>query len=288
MIQEIAIADAYAQAFEFVKNPSEHGLSNKTVDGALVFQQNPKYKDLKPGDFTDDTVRTIASYWTINYRPWDLTPELYFISIGDAFWAFHRKDWSKRFQEFMENNKDYINDCLDKIVKRDTNGAIMGILPFGLLDSIYEVKTMAAMHAFSTHSASTIPYAQAAALCVYYLRNNKYKNAISGLRNFLLDNVEELSIVKGSPGSMRAIDTFNVVLRQIEKAYERQMSMTELVIDCVDLGGDTDTIAALSAGIYSNSYHYQHSADDFVDKNFNSIERDKPENRKFLAELKKV
>lgn len=31
MIREMAIADAYAQAFEFVKNPSEHGLKNQLI-----------------------------------------------------------------------------------------------------------------------------------------------------------------------------------------------------------------------------------------------------------------
>lgn len=287
MLKEIAIADAYAQAFEFVKNPKEKSLKNQIKDGRLNFQQNPKYPDLKPADFTDDTIRTMAAYSCISEnRPENLTPELHFCRIHEYFWEYYRKGWSGRFQKFMEEHYgSYSHQFINKIVKRDTNGAIMGVLPFGLLDSIYKVKTTAAMHAFSTHSASTIPYAQAAALCVYYLKGNPQKDAISKLKNFLLDNIEELRIVRGDPWSMKAVDTFNVALDQIEKADKKQSCMTELVMDCVNLGGDTDTIAALCVGIYSHSWHYVNNADYFVDRNFGNIEKGKPENRNLLEEI---
>jgi hypothetical protein len=86
MIKEIAIADAYAQAFEFVKNPETYGLKNRLVDGKLNFQQNPKYPELKPGNFTDDTIRTIASCWTMmeldhDRFPHNLPLESYFVKI---------------------------------------------------------------------------------------------------------------------------------------------------------------------------------------------------------------
>lgn len=288
MISEMAIADAYAQAFEFVKNPAEHGLKNQLVNGKLNFQQNPKYPELSPGDFTDDTIRTMAAYSCLSKSgQGQLTPELHFCRIYEYFWGFYRKGWSGRFQKFIEDHEnDYPHELICKIVKKDTNGAIMGVLPFGYLDTIYNVKTAAAMHAFSTHSASTIPYAQAAALCVCFLKYNKGKDAIPELRNFLLDNVEELCYFQGSPTSMRAADTFNVVLNQIEKADKRQFTMTQLVMDCVNLGGDTDTIAALCAGIYSHSWHYLNNpADYFVNRNFDDIERGNPQNRDILVKI---
>ena len=292
MIREMAIADAYAQAFEFVKNPSEHGLKNQLIHtdcgGKLNFQQNPKYSDLKPGDFTDDTVRTLASFSCLFANLPSLSHEIHFCKINEYFWGFYRKGWSGRFQKFMEDHECFSpHEFIHKIVKKDTNGAIMGVLPFGYFDSIYKAKTAAAMHAFSTHSAATIPYAQATALCVYFLRNNPEKDAILKLRKFLLDNVEELCYFKGNPGSMRAAETFNVVLSQIEEADKSQSTMTELVMDCVDLGGDTDTIAALCAGIYSHSWHYLNTADYFIDRNFESIEQGNPNNRDILIEIDK-
>lgn len=89
MLKEIAIADAYAQAFEFIKNLKEKGLKNQIKDGKLDFQQNPKYPDSKPGYFTDDTIKTIAAYSCISEnRPEDLTPEIHFGIINECFWKY--------------------------------------------------------------------------------------------------------------------------------------------------------------------------------------------------------
>lgn len=287
MILEFAIADAYAQAFEYVKNPKSHGLIN---DGK-TFQQNPKYPDLKPGDFTDDTIRTICSANMVlnSDRIWSKmdSPKEHFRYLREYFFKFHRKGWSGRFQSFMEENKGEDLDVVySKIQRRNTNGAIMGILPFGYLKTISEVKNISAAHALSTHSSSTIPYAQAAALCVWYLRNNKAKKAGLELRNFLLDNVEELSYIKGDPGSMAAIDTFNVVLGQVELAIRKQKYMFQVIRDCVNLSGDTDTITALTVGIYSLTSEYSmFSADYFVDSGIRQVEIENTENRSILNSL---
>lgn len=271
MLREIAIADAYGQAFEFIKNPQEKGLKNELENDCLVFQQNPKYVDsLVPGNFTDDTIRTLASAKLIqNYGPDSLmNPATHFEAIHRAFWLFHRKGWSGRFQKFMEDHKDCPpSEIFRKIVRKNTNGALMGILPFGLLNEMADVKNAAAMNAYSTHSAETIPYAQALALTIWFVKNNSVRH----LKSFLLDNVENLKIFKGDPWSMEAGDTFNVVLSQIEKAVECSFDMNQLIIDCVNLGGDTDSIAALCAGIFSCLPAYKEDKE-FLKKHYHKIE----------------
>lgn len=288
MFYEIAIADAYGQAFEFIKNPKEFGLKNQLVDGRLVFQQNPKYPDLHKGWFTDDTIRSICcKRMMLNYRYPDLLNiENHFESIVNNFWEFYRKGWSGRFQKFLEENQQYpITDYYYKIVRKNTNGAVMGILPFGYFKEIHEVKNVSAIHAFSTHSHETIPYAQALALCVWFLRNNTDEDSIPKLRNFLEDNVEGLYFFLGDANKMTAGDTFNVVVRQIEKAYLKDFTMEQLIVDCVNLGGDTDSICALCAGIYSHSQFYKKYSRDFVENHVDKIENGKSHGLRILTKL---
>jgi ADP-ribosylglycohydrolase len=288
MFHEIAIADAYGQAFEFIKNPKESGLKNVLVDGGLVFQQNPKYPDLRKGWFTDDTIRSIACRrMMFNHRyPQLLNIEEHFKAIVNNFWEFYRKGWSGRFQKFLEENQQFpVEDYHHKIVRKNTNGAVMGILPFGYFKEIYQVKNVSAIHAFSTHSHETIPYAQALALCVWFLRNNAEETAIPKLRKFLEDNVEGLYFFLGDANKMTSGDTFNVVLRQIEKAYMQGFTMEELIIDCVSLGGDTDSICALCAGIYSHSYLYKRYGGNFVKNHLDKIESGNSHGLEVLAIL---
>lgn len=285
MILEFAIADAYAQAFEYVKDPKSHGLVN---DGK-TFQQNPKYSDLKPGNFTDDTIRTICSASMVLSTDVSVlyNPKKHFFHLRQYFFKLYRKGWSGRFQSFMEENKDKDLDTVyNKIQRRDTNGAIMGILPFGYLPSVSEVKDIAAAHATSTHSASTIPYAQATALCIWYLRNHKNnKKEALNLKDFLLDSVEELHIFKGNPDNMKASDTFNVVLTQVENAVKNEKYMFQVLRDCVALGGDTDTIASLTAGIYSKTREHNFFGDDYFISKLEEIESGNTETQASICEL---
>lgn len=260
MLLEIAIADAYGQAFEFIKNPESYGLKNELSDGLLVFQQNPRYSTLKPGYFTDDTIKTITSFRLIkNYSYEDLlNPRNHFREIHNCFWLFYRQGWSGKFQHFMESNKEFSSDYIfEKLVRRNTNGALMGALPLGLnRDSISEIKNIAAAHALATHSFETIPYVQALALMSWYLTRTNI-NSCDSLYKFLLENVEGLKFFNGDPNKMTAADTFNVVYDVFATAIALGRDMPNLITKCVALGGDTDSIASLAAGLYSLSSMYK-------------------------------
>lgn len=260
MLLEIAIADAYGQAFEFIKNPESYGLKNELSDGRLIFQQNPRYSTLKPGYFTDDTIKTITSFRLIkNYSYEDLlNPRNHFREIYNCFWLFYRQGWSGKFQHFMESNREFSSDYIfEKLVRRNTNGALMGALPLGLnRDSISEIKNIAAAHALATHSFETIPYVQALALMSWYLKRTNINN-FHYLYKFLLDNVEGLKFFTGDPNKMTAADTFNVVYDTFTSTFNDDIDMPNLIIKSVSLGGDTDSIAALTAGLFSSSIMYR-------------------------------
>ena len=55
MLIEIAIGDAYGIGFEFVKNTPDR------PNDLSQFYQHPKYSNLIPGQYTDDTQRALAN-----------------------------------------------------------------------------------------------------------------------------------------------------------------------------------------------------------------------------------
>lgn len=250
MIKEISIADAYGAAFEFVKDPKAAGLIN---DG-ITFQKNPKY-DLGLGAFTDDTVRTIANArMVLSSVLCSVDPRKYVKYLLQEFKTYYRKGWSKRFQEFLENEPNYV-DFFEKLKRTNTNGSVMGVLPLGYYDDAAEVRLAATAQALSTHSWETVPYAQALALMSHFFITDQGK--IEQLSEYLLDNVDNLSITKPKPNSMLASDTCMTVLELITK--DRERNLKSLMMRVVDLGGDTDTIAALTIGVASCSDEFENN-----------------------------
>lgn len=255
MLKEIAIADAYGAAFEFVKNPDSHGLIN---DGE-TFQKHPKY-ELGSGKFTDDTIRSMANVEVITwnqYKSESLFNQLeYIIWLRIYFLRFYRKGWSGKFQQFLENERDSTDlEIFRKLIRSNTNGAIMGVLPIGYLKNETDVKLAASAQALSTHSWETIPYAQAMALSAHYFLHKK--GVLRDLKEYLLDNVDGLSLHKTkSYNSMTAADTAMIVLEVLNKS---EKDLKSVMIKAVSLGGDTDSVAALSVGIASCSEEFENN-----------------------------
>lgn len=247
MLKELAIADAYGAAFEFVKNPDSHELIN---DG-VTFQKHPKY-ELGSGKFTDDTIRSMANadFITMRKNKSDLYyNQLEYVTwLRKYFWRFYRKGWSGKFQQFLEEHKDSTDlEVFKKLNRSNTNGSIMGVLPLGYLPTENSAKLAASTQALSTHSWETIPYAQAMALSAHYFLYKKGR--LNNLQEYLLDTVDGLKIYSPkSYNSMLASDTAMIVLDVLRKS---EKDLKSVMIKAVSLGGDTDSVAALSVGICS-------------------------------------
>lgn len=265
MLLEIAVADAYAIPFEFVDDPAAHGL----VNNLLAYQQNPRYDELLPTQYTDDTLRSIATARAIlDCHHHDLfNPLTYIEKIQEAVrddlpGKEYRKGWSSRFQIFLEGNlKTKPLDFARNIKpRRDTNGALMGCLPLAYLPDIADIKMAVAAQAIATHSLETAPYSEALVLAAWYLRRGGEKSLLAEfLSDFCEPSAKALlynSFNINKPIGMTAKETTKAVLYLLGCGVghlKQHTTLTQLLYEAVELRGDTDSVAALTLGIASCS-----------------------------------
>ncbi len=247
MLLEIGVADSYGIAFEFVKNYDKHSLVNN-----LTYQQNPRYPELIPSQYTDDTLRSVATAMVVTGQIEGsiFSLETYARAIQHVTKTDHRKGWSKNFQKYLEDHEeDTPDDFVKGITTRaNSNGSLMGCLPLGYLGSEVEVELSAAAQALSTHSVETVPYAQTMALSAYFLING-------GKASELDDYIKSKGFAvsgKTKPFSMAARDTAFNVLHLLRNSN----SLVDIMKQAVDMQGDVDSIAALAVGIASCSPYY--------------------------------
>lgn len=270
MIYEMAVADAYGIAFEFIDDPASHGLVNDLAS----YQMHPKYGplgELKPSQFTDDTLRSIANAEVaLVLDPFN--PIHYVEGLQAIVGEDPRKGWSKRFQRYLETNLHSSPwDFIKGIPKRaESNGAIMGAAPLGYLADPVSVRMAATVQAITTHSATTAPYAQAIALAAHYfiydlgsrwdlldfLKEECEGDPLSGLHIWKKQaghhypvHIEQGPRKGHGPVSMRADETLWAVLDIVH----RNVKLSDMLHDAVKLGGDTDSVAALAVAIGSCS-----------------------------------
>lgn len=265
MLLQMAVADAYAIPFEFVKSYEEHGL----VNDLKTYKQHPRYKELRPSQFTDDTLRSVATARRVilHGHPAHVEPLFepltYLKAIQTAVRYDPRKGWSKRFQQLLEDNINTPTLLLSrKITKRaESNGSIMGCLPLGYLKNPHDIRMAATAQAIATHSVTTAPFAQALALAAHYFIYDL--GAPRDLMQFLDTEAEgfyecfkqyppETKWLK-TPIDMTAEQTAFAVFRLLEDCH----SLTEIMRKAVDMMGDTDSVAALAVGIASCSADYE-------------------------------
>jgi len=252
MLSEMAVADADAIAFEFVKDPP-------FKNDLASYKQHPTYDDLKPSQYTDDTQRSIANALVVLSRGFH-DPCAFVSTLQRVFREDPRKGYSRRFQQYMEENKfahplDWMRGIPQR---RESNGSIMGVAPLGYLRTPVDVRLGATFQAITTHSVATAPYAQAIALAAHYLiyalgpKNNN-------LLEFLRQEVEGWDKAfpdfrydvryPPEPVPIGAGPTAFAVLNLVD----RHNTLSGIVKEAVDIGGDTDSVAALAVAIASCS-----------------------------------
>ncbi len=260
MLVQLAIGDALGIAFEFVKDPASHGLVNN-----LTYQQNPRYLDLKPSAYTDDTLRSVATARAVlealDNDPTTLfNPCTYAAAIQRIVAEDNRPGWSKRFQKYVEANLTVPPTMFIRgiLAPAESNGSLMGCLPVSYLPHITDVKLAAAAQALATHSASTIPYAQMMALAAYYFLDDGIDR--EEMMAFVHEHTDGGDAVwhgfsYGMPGysdpvDMSARSTAFAVLDLLTRE-EGTDTLSELARSAIEIGGDTDSVAALALGIAS-------------------------------------
>lgn len=255
MLVEMAVADAYAIGWEFTKQ-------QKAPIDFSSFVKHPVYHELKPGQYTDDTQRAIANclVMTSADRPADIfNPYSYAEAYLRAYRADPREGYSRNYQRFLKETPDADHFLMDISRTAVSNGSLMGVAPLGLLPDINMVKLTSTIQAITTHHPATAVHAQIIALSVFYFTHNLDTKA--NLKEWLMNNVDW---VDGSDDAYRwsyLVDTHETGMGTSIKASSissymvysllEHETMTDMIYNAIDRGGDTDSAAAVSIAVAS-------------------------------------
>jgi ADP-ribosylglycohydrolase len=255
MLVEMAVADAYAIAWEFARKQQKAPIDFST------FVQHPTYLELSPGQYTDDTQRAIANCMVmIGDLPSDLfNPWAYVEAYLTAYRQDPREGYSRGYQAFLKSVGDADDFLMNISRTKQSNGSVMGVAPLGLLPDISMVKLASTIQAISTHHPSTAVHAQIVALAVHYFTHEQ--GSKDSLQGWLMNHVDW---VDGTDESYRwsyLVDSHDRGLGTSIKASSISSymvyaltafdSMTQIIHDAIDRGGDTDSAAAVTIAVAS-------------------------------------
>lgn len=280
LLLRIACFDAYALALEFfMRNETtlqerEEGRPIvdmvRTMNPKFGYHQNQRHVELKASCYSDDTERAIGNVRAL-LEPQSVTREMLASIYVDEFnRSGRRKGYARGFQVFLEsvkNGKEFLAKIRSSSCR---NGAMMGAGVFGVLPSIEEVLHAAAVQASVTHNTRCgIFTARVAALATHFAFY--HHDGLHALRAFLMTHEEKLAAPFANEEDCGHMPLFH---QSLETPWRNQIvSMTDtcplglatvqssLTIAsqvsslrdgmdrCLNLGGDTDSVAAVIASI---------------------------------------
>lgn len=262
MLYEMSVADAYGIAFEFVPNTPDR------PNDLSRYYQHPTYSDMVPGHYTDDTQRSIANALMIlsggHGNGALYNPIAYVDSYQRTFNRDPRPGYSKRFEAFLKDNAGVpAQEMALKLNRKGTNGAVMGSAVLGYLRTPEQVMLAAAAQAISTHSYTTIPFAQITALSAHYalyeIDELKYLNL------WLYDRLHEsgktvkdflLSASTDQPPQETITMGASSAVQHMLYSLTRFTTLSGLIRHTIDVGGDTDSAAAITVAVASASKEF--------------------------------
>ncbi|MCL2715732.1 MAG: ADP-ribosylglycohydrolase family protein [Alphaproteobacteria bacterium] len=232
-----AIGDAYGVCFEYA--PREIIRTRNNLAG---YFPHHKYST-GGGRYSDDTQMSIAVAETLLEHGAAASAHNFTASFVTAFQRDPRDGYAGRFHEFLLTVTD-ADDFLARIRNdSDKSGGAMRAGACGLLGNVEAVKSVAARQAAVTHDTPDgIAAAQTAALMVHYLL---YRLGSRGdLPRFLDRHVAGYNWSRVHKGSVGAKGCDSV--RAAITALVRNQCAADLLVDCVNFGGDVDTVAAIA------------------------------------------
>lgn len=240
LLTKIAIADARGVCFEYAPRRIIRERNNWNTS------YFPHHKfGTGSGRYSDDTQMSCAVAETLIDCGPDAPVRDFVEHFIDAFKRekVPREGYSGAFFQFLLSVAD-AEDFLARINPDSTkSGGAMRAGPCGVLSTIDEVMAVSARQAAITHDTTDgVSAAQAAALMVHYLFYQLGPR--SHLPEFLNGHLPAYDWHhphKGEVGA-RGIDS----VRAAMTAVIRNDSLADLMIDCVNFGGDVDTVAAIA------------------------------------------
>ena len=246
-ITKIAIADARGVCFEY----APRRIIREKNNWSLAYFPHHKH-GTGGGRYSDDAHMTCAVAETLLDCGPDATARDFVEHFVAAFKreATPREGYAGRFFDFLATVKD-ADDFMARIQPDSSkSGGAMRAGPCGVLSTIEQVKSIAERQAATTHNTPAgIAAAKAAALmCHYFCHDVGPRRDLAAFLNQHVPVQEWGEPYKGDIGAF-GLDAVRAVLT----AVTRNDTLPDLLIDCVEFGGDVDTVAtiAMAAAAYA-------------------------------------
>lgn len=247
MLKEIAIADAYGSGFEFSSKEKINIHNNlKKYSSHDLYLMAAKY--------TDDTQMSIAiAELIIANSDWSNA------SIASKFVECFKRDprlgYSKGFYKIL-NTVDSGSELISMLKNdSDRNGAAMRSVPLGTIQDKNELLWKAKAQAMVTHNTEIgIRSSCAVALAAHFGLYSHGK--LSELENFLeAESLSGWNYQWCGEVSVKAFDTVSAAFSALLSCR----NIHDLLIQCINLGGDTDSVAAIAVGLATCFDEYEKS-----------------------------
>lgn len=245
MLTEIAIADAYGAGFEFCT------VEKINLHNNLESYCKHELYDIS-GKYTDDTQMSIAiAEFILSGVEWN--KENIASKFVECFQRDVRFGYSEGFYNLLiqvKSGKELMNTLIST---SERNGAAMRSVPIGCLKKKEDVIYLATLQAQITHNTKLgISSSCAIALATYY--GLQKKGTIEELRHFLqIEGFGEWDFNWKKRVSLSAYDTVSAAFSCLLQ-YD---SMSALLKSCIELGGDTDSVASIAIGLATCFTEYQ-------------------------------
>lgn len=264
MLLEIGIGDAYGRAFEF--NTPEFIAQNN--DPARGYSHRENESPTGTGTYTDDTQMSIGiALHMLSKNPAATAPH-----YAHRFMSVYKRDphagYSRRVRTALETSENVVQ-FLENVKSKgaSSNGSVMRTIPLGLMKDPQDVIHHCIAHTTATHcSVDAINATIAVALTAHYFVHypspmkivnsdvpvDRYDNFKEWLCAWMGDSVAEdiLSAyldtpATGVPCDARLTASWGIHLGWQEDYY------SSILKQAVAVGGDVDSIAAISLGLAS-------------------------------------
>ena len=247
----IAQADAYCLPFEYVSE-AEYPDLFRAGRAFTEYLQHPTYLAIEPGRYTDDTAMSIGVAELLLERDPEDVPTAE--EFADKFVAVHQRDPRQGYSRYLQTAIDAATSGADLITRLGDrasirNGAAMRAVPLGLLPSKALIAQWADASARCTHNTAR---AVRSATMVGYAAFDAYHNgrfpavprASTLLRRAVSPMVDPQRV---GLGMLTYYAATSVAAHTVAAAA--QPRMRTLVRYVIDMGGDTDSVAAVAAGL---------------------------------------
>ncbi|WP_202745619.1 ADP-ribosylglycohydrolase family protein [Acinetobacter pittii] len=260
MLTEIAIADAYGAGFEFCSEDKIISLNNLEL-----YSKHELYNIL--GKYTDDTQMSIAIVeFILSDKEWN--KENIALKFIECFKRDVRLGYSEGFFNLL-SKVESSTELLELIIPTsERNGAAMRSVPIGFLKKKEDVIALAKLQAQVTHDSPIgIQSSCAVALAAHF--GTHQKGSIRDLKSFLdSEQYGNWDYNWKDRVSLNAYDTVSAALTCLLK----HSCLSELLKSCINLGGDTDSVAAIAVGLATCFIEYKK---DLPIQLYNNLNEDK-------------